>query len=71
MPSELRLLDVVALTADLSEHALQRGQVDTIVKELAPSVFEIEFSDNEGRAYAFAAVEARHLLKLRHAPAPA
>lgn len=71
MLSELQLLDVVALTVDLPDHDLQRGQVGTIVEDLAPDVFEVEFSDNEGQPYAFAAIEARHLIKLRHEPAPA
>ena len=52
MTSKIELLDLVAVTADLPEAGLQRGQVGTVVEILAPNVFEVEFSDNEGRTYA-------------------
>ena len=65
-PDDLKLLDVVALTEDLPEHALRRGQVGTIVEELAPGVFEVEFSDNNGRTYAVLALRADQLLLLRY-----
>jgi hypothetical protein len=42
------ILDVVALTEDLPERGLYRGQVGTVVESLAPGVFEVEFSDDEG-----------------------
>ena len=46
------LLDVVALTIDLPEYNLLRGQVGTIVELLADgAVFEIEFSDSNGQTY--------------------
>ncbi|MEZ4708360.1 MAG: DUF4926 domain-containing protein [Caldilineaceae bacterium] len=63
---ELKLLDVVALTEDLPEEGLQRGQVGTIVEELAPDVYEVEFSDNWGRAYAMLALRVEQLLLLRY-----
>ena len=40
-------LDVVALTEDLPQYKVYRGQVGTVVEPLAPGVFEIEFSDDE------------------------
>ncbi|HZK98398.1 MAG TPA: DUF4926 domain-containing protein [Caulobacteraceae bacterium] len=40
--------DVVALTADLPDKGLLRGQVGTVVDGLASGVFEIEFSDDPG-----------------------
>ena len=41
------LLDVVALTIDLPEYNLLRGQVGTIVELLADgAAFEVEFSDS-------------------------
>ena len=67
----MKLLDVVALMSDVSEKALQRGQVGTIVEVLAPGVFEVEFCDLEGRTYASAALPERHLMVLRHEPASA
>ena len=45
----IQLLDVVALTADLPERGLYRGQVGTVVEALEPGVFEVEFCDNDGR----------------------
>ncbi len=70
MNSTIQLLDVVALKEALPSHDLLPGQVGTVVEELAPGVFEVEFSDEEGRAYAFATANAEALLKLRHHPAP-
>lgn len=65
----IKLLDVVALNEDLPERNLRRGQVGTVVEELAPNVFEVEFSDNEGRTYATLALKADQLLVLHYEPA--
>ena len=62
----LQLLDVVALTVDLPEHQLVRGQVGTIVESLAPDVFEVEFSDDDGQAYAMVALRADQLMALHY-----
>lgn len=62
------ILDVVALTEDLPERGLYRGQVGTIVETLTPGVFEVEFSDDEGRAYASLALGVDQLLALRYEP---
>jgi hypothetical protein len=42
------MLSVVALTEDIADEGLQRGQVGTIVENLAPGVYEVEFSDETG-----------------------
>ncbi len=48
----IELLDVVALTVDLPEYNLRRGQVGTVVEILAGGkAFEVEFSDRDGRTY--------------------
>jgi hypothetical protein len=47
-----KLLDVVALTDDLPERGLSRGQVGTLVEQLGTETFEVEFCDDEGRMYA-------------------
>jgi hypothetical protein len=52
MNTSLKLLDTVALTENIPEHHLYRGQVGTIVEILAPDTYEIEFNDNEGQTYA-------------------
>jgi len=67
----MKLLDVVALTDDAPEEALRRGQVGTIVEVLAPGVFEVEFSDLQGQAYASLALSENRLMILRHEPATA
>jgi hypothetical protein len=68
MKSPFELLDVVALTIDLPEKGLVRGQVGTIVEMLSADRFEVEFSDNQGKTYAMLAVPAEHLLLLHTAP---
>jgi len=57
---------VVALLEDLPSRGLYRGQVGTVAEKLAPGVFEVEFNDNEGRAYATLALRADQLIVLHH-----
>ena len=61
---EIKLLDVVALVEDLDSEGLRRGDVGTIVEEWKDGVFEVEFSDNSGKAYAFAALRPEQMMKL-------
>jgi hypothetical protein len=64
-----KLLDVVALTVDLPEYKLLRGQVGTIVELLADgTVFEVEFSDSNGQAYEFAALTSEQIMVLHFEP---
>jgi len=60
------LLDVVGLTEDLPERRLVRGQVGTTLQLLAPGVFDVEFSNDEGRAYATLALSEEQLMRLHH-----
>jgi len=71
MKDTIDILDVVAITEDLPERGLYRGQVGTVVEILAPGVFEVEFSDDEGRTYASSSLEADQLLALRYEPSGA
>ncbi|ACC84391.1 DUF4926 domain-containing protein [Nostoc punctiforme] len=64
----MKLLDVVALTEDLPESGLHRGQVGTIVEAYEPGVFEVEFSDLTGKAYAIETLNASQLMTLYHQP---
>jgi hypothetical protein len=64
----MELLSEVAVLRDLREHGLVRGQVGTIVELLAPSVAEVEFSDDQGRAYAMVALRSEELIRLHHRP---
>ncbi len=67
MYTEPRLLDVVALLADVPKHHLARGQVGTVV-EILDGGYEVEFCDDEGRTYAELALEPGQLLVLHHQP---
>ena len=62
----MKLLDVVALLEDLPEFSLYRGQVGTIVEVYEPEVFEVEFSDLNGRAYAIETLNASQLMLLHY-----
>ena len=62
------LLDVVALLADLPAQSLARGQVGTIVEQLDDKTWLVEFSDDDGRAYAVAQCPAADLLVLHYVP---
>ena len=66
--SGVRLHEAVALTEDLPEHGLVRGQVGTVVEIFADDAFEVEFSDNDGRTYASLALRAAQLIVLQHRP---
>jgi hypothetical protein len=68
MNTPIQLLDVVALTEDLPDRGLRRGQVGTVVEALAPNVFEVEFSDNAGRTYAQLPLRAEQMMVLHYRP---
>ena len=68
MKNKVKLLDVVALTEDIPERKLERGQVGTVVEILGPGVYEVEFNDNDGRTYAELAVKEDKLLVLHYEP---
>jgi hypothetical protein len=68
MSTSIQLLDVIALTDDLPERGLRRGQVGTVVELLRPGVFEVEFSDDQGRTYASLALRANQLMVLHYEP---
>ena len=66
--SDIEVLSVVALLEDLPGEGLVRGQVGTVVETWAPGVYEVEFCDDSGRAYAMVALKAEQLMRLHHAP---
>jgi hypothetical protein len=66
--SSISLLDPVALLVDAPAHGLARGQVGTVVEQLDPHTWEVEFSDDEGRCYALLTLSSRDLLPLRYTP---
>ena len=64
MQDQLKLLDVVALLEDIPEQKLRKGEVGTVVEEFGNDTVEVEFSDQEGVAYAFADLTTNKLLLL-------
>lgn len=64
-------LDVVALLKDLPERKLVAGQVGTVVEILGDGVFEVDFSDDDGRTYATLALRGRDLIVLHYSPVAA
>jgi hypothetical protein len=65
----IKLLDAVALTFDLPEYNLWRGQVGTVVEILADGgAFEVEFSDREGRTYESLGLWPDQIMVLHYEP---
>jgi hypothetical protein len=62
------LLDAVALLTDVPAQRLGRGQVGTVVEELDGKSVLVEFSDDQGRAYAIAPCPSADLLVLHYVP---
>ena len=67
--NEIKLLDVVALLEDVPAEGLRRGEVGTVVEVFteqsdAPKAFLVEFSGDDGVAYAFADLRPNQLMKL-------
>jgi len=61
---ELKLLDVVALLEDIPAEKLRQGEVGTVVEMLAPDVYEVEFSDDDGRTYAMLPLRRAQIMVL-------
>lgn len=69
MTRPIKLLDVVALTMDLPEYNLWRGQVGTVVEILAGgTAFEVEFSDRDGRTYESLGLRPEQIMVLHYEP---
>jgi hypothetical protein len=62
------LLAAVALLTDLPAQRLARGWVGTIVEQLDHKTSLVEFSDDQGRAYAVAPCRRADLLVLHDVP---
>jgi len=60
----MKLLDVVALIQNCPELGLYCGNVGTIVEEYEPGIFEVEFSDTNGKAYAIETLNSSQLMVL-------
>jgi hypothetical protein len=62
------MLDTVALLTDLPASGLVRGQVGTVVELLDSNEVLMEFSDDDGYAYAIVRCPIADLLLLRYEP---
>jgi hypothetical protein len=72
MRDTINLFDMVALTVDLPEHNLWRGQVGTVVESLARGgAFEVAFCDSEGRTYTSLGLRPDQMMVLHYEPLPA
>lgn len=63
-----RTLQTVALLTDLPEAGLTRGQVGTVVESLDENTALVEFSDDDGRAFAIVPCPRDVLLVLHYVP---
>jgi hypothetical protein len=68
MMNKLRLLDVVALLADVAEQNVSRGQVGTVLEIHRDGKVLVEFSDEGGKAYAIATLTSNQVLRLQYEP---
>ncbi len=75
--SKIQIHDIVALTVDTKGALfltsqpilLRQGQIGTIIEELDNGkVFEVEFADADGQAYAILPVLAKNLMVLHEQP---
>ena len=65
---EIPLFAEVALTENVPAAGLVRGQVGAVVERLARDAYEVEFTDDDGQAYAIVALKTPQLLRLHHQP---
>ncbi len=69
MTDTIKLLDIVALTVNLPEFNLCRGQVGTVVEILADGrAFEVEFSNRTGRTYESLGLRPEQIMVLHFEP---
>ena len=66
----MNIHDVVALLQDIPTQGLKRGQVGTIVETWTDDVYEVEFADSKGIAYAMVALHASQMMVLYWQPTP-
>jgi Domain of unknown function (DUF4926) len=63
------LLDIVALTVDLPQYNLCRGQVGTVVEVLSEgAALEVEFSDRDGRTHESLGLRPEQIMVLHFEP---
>jgi hypothetical protein len=69
MEEPIQPLETVALTVDVPDLNLRRGQVGTVVDILGGGqALEVEFADRNGRTYASLGLRPEQVMVLRYAP---
>jgi len=69
MKDPIQLLETVALTVDVPNLNLRRGQVGTVVDLLSGGqALEVEFCDREGRTFASLGLRPDQVMVLRYEP---
>lgn len=71
MNDTVNLLDVIALTVDVPEHGLSRGEIGTVVECYNDGeAFEVEFVAQDGHTYALIPLLREQLMVLRQKRTP-
>ncbi len=65
MTDTIHLLDIVALTIDVPENHLTRGEIGTVVECYPRGAYEVEFVAQDGYTYALVTLRGEQLLPLR------
>lgn len=68
MKQEIHLLDVVALTMDIPQYNLFRGEIGAVVECYPNDGYEVEFIALDGYTYALVALRGNQLIPLRQKP---
>jgi hypothetical protein len=61
----IRELDMVALTRDIEDHVLKRGDIGTVVHKYGREGFEVEFVTAEGKTVAVLTLKRSDVRALR------
>ena len=62
--NKINMFDTIALTENLPEKQLIKGQVGTIVEEFNGDVFEVEFCDKKGKTLRLTSLHEKFMLVL-------
>ena len=65
MENEIKLFDVIALSVNLPEYKLQRGEIGTIVECHSDNAFEVEFVAQDGYTYALVTLHSDQFITLK------
>jgi hypothetical protein len=63
--NSIQLFDVVAVTEDLPEHKLWRGEIGAVIACYSDNAYEVEFVAQDGYTYALVTLPGNQLVPLR------